>query len=130
MSSFETSFVLQEKAQEDVSKHLVSITGLLVGADTEQQSDIVLAQLSQEMYNSGLLLLLLKNMHRIDFEVDITDSCFVGPSSLLIYTECAGQEGRRPDLQQRVAAADWDENTHRGVHLHQPGDRVHSVPGV
>ena len=63
--------MLQEKAQEDVSKHLVSITGLLVGADTEQQSDIVLAQLSQEMYNSGLLLLLLKNMHRIDFEVDI-----------------------------------------------------------
>ena len=60
-----------KKAQEDVSKHLVSITGLLVGADTEQQSDIVLAQLSQEMYNSGLLLLLLKNMHRIDFEVDI-----------------------------------------------------------
>ena len=54
-----------------MSKHLVSITGLLVGADTEQQSDIVLAQLSQEMYNSGLLLLLLKNMHRIDFEVDI-----------------------------------------------------------
>ena len=64
-------FLLQEKAQEDVSKHLVSITGLLVGADTDQQSDIVLAQLSQEMYNSGLLLLLLKNMHRIDFEVVI-----------------------------------------------------------
>ena len=40
-------------------------------AHTDQQSDIVLAQLSQEMYNSGLLLLLLKNMHRIDFEVVI-----------------------------------------------------------
>ena len=75
MSSFETSLVLQEKAQEDVSKHLVSITGLLVGADTEQQSDIVLAQLSQEMYNSGLLLLLLKNMHKIDFEVRILKVC-------------------------------------------------------
>ena len=70
-SSLIEMFLLQEKAQEDVSKHLVSITGLLVGADTDQQSDIVLAQLSQEMYNSGLLLLLLKNMHRIDFEVVI-----------------------------------------------------------
>ena len=59
----------QEKAQEDVSKHLTSITVILSGSDSEQQSDILLAQLSQEMYNSGLLPLLLKNMHRIDFEV-------------------------------------------------------------
>ena len=58
----------QEKAQEDVSKQLVNITTLLFGADNEQQSDIVLAQLSQEMYNSGMLLLLLRNLHRIDFE--------------------------------------------------------------
>ena len=43
---------------------------MLFTGDNEQQSDVVLAQLSQEMYNSGLLLLLLKNMHRIDFEVD------------------------------------------------------------
>ena len=59
----------QEKAQEDVSKHLQSIISLMFGSDSEQQSDIVLAQISQEMYNSGLLPLLLKNMHRIDFEV-------------------------------------------------------------
>lgn len=44
--------------------------GMLFGPDSnqEQQSDIILAQLSQEMYNSGLILLLLKNLHRIDFE--------------------------------------------------------------
>ena len=58
----------QEKAQEEVSKQLVNITSLLFGSDSEQQSDVVLAQLSQEMYNSGLLLLLLRNLHRIDFE--------------------------------------------------------------
>ena len=58
----------QEKAQEEVSKQLVNMTGLLFGSDNEQQSDVVLAQLSQEMYNSGLLLLLLRNLHRIDFE--------------------------------------------------------------
>jgi len=58
----------QEKAQEEVSKHLVSMTAMLFGADNEQQSDIQLAQLSQEMYNSGLLLVLLRNLHKIDFE--------------------------------------------------------------
>lgn len=58
----------QEKAQEDLSKQLVNMKTLLFGSESEQQSDIVLAQLSQEMYNSGLILLLLRNMHRIDFE--------------------------------------------------------------
>jgi len=57
-----------EKAQEEVSKQLVTMSGLLFGGESEQQSDVVLAQLSQEMYNSGLLLLLLRNLHRIDFE--------------------------------------------------------------
>jgi len=41
---------------------------LLFGNESDQQSDIVLAQLSQEMYNTGLLLALLRNLHRIDFE--------------------------------------------------------------
>jgi len=58
----------QEKAQEDVSKQLLNIKNMLFGTESEQQSDIILAQLSQEMYNSGLLLLLLKNLHKIDFE--------------------------------------------------------------
>jgi len=58
----------QEKAQEDVSKQLVNIKNMLFGTESEQQSDIILAQLSQEMYNSGLLLLLLRNLHKIDFE--------------------------------------------------------------
>jgi len=58
----------QEKAQEEVSKQLVSMTAMLFGGENEQQSDILLAQLSQEMYNSGLLLVLLRNLHKIDFE--------------------------------------------------------------
>jgi len=62
----------QEKAQEDLSKHLITMKGMLFGADnssnSDAQSDIVLAQLSQEMYNTGMLLLLLRNLHRIDFE--------------------------------------------------------------
>ena len=38
------------------------------GGSGGSQSDIELAQLSQEVYNTGLLLLLLRNLHRIDFE--------------------------------------------------------------
>lgn len=56
------------QAQEDLSKQLINMKTLLFGSESEQQSDIVLAQLSQEMYNTGLILLLLRNLHRIDFE--------------------------------------------------------------
>jgi calcium binding protein 39 len=58
----------QDKAQEDLAKQLINMKSLLFGSESDQQSDIVLAQLSQEMYNTGLILLLLRNMHRIDFE--------------------------------------------------------------
>ena len=40
----------------------------MFGNENDQQSDILLAQLSQEMYNSGLLLILLRNLHKVDFE--------------------------------------------------------------
>ena len=72
----------QEKAQEDLSKHLQNTKSLLLGSDSSSsagctdaggnsggnQSDIIVAQLSQEVYNSGLLLLLLRNLHMVDFE--------------------------------------------------------------
>lgn len=58
-----------KKAQEDVSKNLVHIKNMLYGtAETEPQADIVVAQLAQELYNSNLLLLLVQNLSRIDFE--------------------------------------------------------------
>uniref|UniRef100_A0A646QHY7 Mo25 n=2 Tax=Scolopendridae TaxID=41363 RepID=A0A646QHY7_9MYRI len=58
-----------EKAQEDVSKNLVHIKNMLYGtSDQEPQTDIVLAQLAQELYNSTLLLLLIQNLTKIDFE--------------------------------------------------------------
>jgi calcium binding protein 39 len=42
---------------------------LLYGTnDTEPQTDIVVSQLAQELYNSNLLLLLIQNLNRIDFE--------------------------------------------------------------
>nr|CAG4646305.1 EOG090X07E2 [Macrothrix elegans] len=58
-----------EKAQEDVSKNLLLIKNMLYGtSDSEPQTDIVVAQLSQELYNSGLLVLLINNLSRVDFE--------------------------------------------------------------
>jgi calcium binding protein 39 len=45
------------------------IKNLLYGTnDTEPQTDIVVSQLAQELYNSNLLLLLIQNLNRIDFE--------------------------------------------------------------
>ena len=58
----------QEKAQEDLSKQLGNMKTLLFGNESEQQSDIILAQLSQEIYLTNLISLLLQNLHRIDFE--------------------------------------------------------------
>lgn len=60
------------QAQEDVSKNLLVIKNLLYGtADTEPLSDIVVAQLAQEMYNNNVLLMLIQNLTKIDFEVNI-----------------------------------------------------------
>lgn len=58
-----------EKAQEDVSKNLVQMKNMLYGTgDGEQQSDISVAQLAQELYNSNLLLQLINNLSKIEFE--------------------------------------------------------------
>lgn len=58
-----------EKAQEDASKNLVLIKNMLLGTtDAEPQTDIIVAQLAQELYNSNLLLLLIQNLNRIEFE--------------------------------------------------------------
>lgn len=47
----------------------VSIKNMLYGtADSEPQTDIVVSQLAQELYNSNMLLLLVQNLSRIDFE--------------------------------------------------------------
>lgn len=58
-----------EKAQEDTSKSLTQIKTMLYGtSDSEPQADIVLTQLAHEFYNTNMLLLLILNLHRIDFE--------------------------------------------------------------
>ena len=41
---------------------------MIGGNGGANQSDIIIAQLSQEVYNSGLLILLLRNLNMVDFE--------------------------------------------------------------
>lgn len=69
MNSLERGDKKVEKIQEDVSKNLVLIKNMLLGtSDAEPQADIIVAQLAQELYNNNLLLLLIQNLNRIDFE--------------------------------------------------------------
>lgn len=42
---------------------------MLYGTTDSEPQDIVLAQLAHEFYNTNMLLLLIHNLHRIDFEV-------------------------------------------------------------
>lgn len=72
VNSLERGDKKAEKAQEEVSKNLVLIKNMLYGtSDAEPHTEIIVAQLAQELYNSNLLLLLIQNLNRIDFEVRI-----------------------------------------------------------
>ncbi|TDL20323.1 Mo25-like protein [Rickenella mellea] len=56
----------RRKANEDVSKYLQQIKGVLLG-DGDPLPELV-AQLAQETYNTDLLLLLVTNLARFEFE--------------------------------------------------------------
>ena len=57
------------KVAEEASKNLASLKEILSGTgDKEPQTEAV-AQLAQELYNTNLLISLIANLQRIDFEV-------------------------------------------------------------
>ncbi|KAI6157120.1 mo25 protein [Pisolithus tinctorius] len=56
----------RRKASEEVSRNLQAIKGILYG-DGEPIPELI-AQLAQETYSTDLLLILLQNMHKFDFE--------------------------------------------------------------
>ncbi|XP_068596539.1 calcium binding protein 39, like 1 [Brachionichthys hirsutus] len=57
-----------EKVAEEASKNLASLKEILSGTgDKEPQTEAV-AQLAQELYNTNLLIALIANLQRIDFE--------------------------------------------------------------
>jgi len=57
-----------KKAQEDVSKNLTAMKQLLYGADNAEPQTEVVAQLAQELYSTHLLVQLIDNLQKIDFE--------------------------------------------------------------
>lgn len=60
---------MPNKVAEEVSKNLASLKEVLSGTgDKEPQTEAV-AQLAQELYNTDLLINLISNLQRIDFEV-------------------------------------------------------------
>lgn len=62
-------FCFSTKVAEEVSKNLASLKEVLCGTgDKEPQTEAV-AQLAQELYNTNLLIALIANLQRIDFEV-------------------------------------------------------------
>ncbi|KAM8873218.1 calcium-binding protein 39-like isoform 1-T1 [Synchiropus picturatus] len=57
-----------DKASDEVSKCLVSMKEILYGINDKEPHTETVAQLAQELYNSGLLIMLVENLHLIDFE--------------------------------------------------------------
>lgn len=57
------------RAQEDVSRQLLQIKNMLYGtSEQEPQSDIAVTTLAQEIYNTRVLILLINNLSKIEFE--------------------------------------------------------------
>ncbi|CAH1781108.1 unnamed protein product [Owenia fusiformis] len=56
------------KVSDEVSKTLVAMKIMLYGTDQQEPQTELVAQLAQEFYNLGLLLLIVQNLQKIDFE--------------------------------------------------------------
>ena len=59
----------QNQATEEVSKNLVAMKEILYGTNEKEPQTEAVAQLAQELYNSGLLSTLVADLQLIDFEV-------------------------------------------------------------
>lgn len=84
-----------------MSKCLVSMKEILYGTNDKEPHTETVAQLAQELYNSGLLITLVENLQVIDFEVSIGADAPVA-SELNMFEPCLrgfpGEEGRVSDL--------------------------------
>lgn len=57
------------QASEEVSKSLLAMKEILYGTNEKEPQTEAVAQLAQELYNSGLLSTLVADLQLIDFEV-------------------------------------------------------------
>lgn len=58
------------QASEEVSKSLQAMKEILCGTNDKEPPTEAVAQLAQELYNSGLLVTLIADLQLIDFEVN------------------------------------------------------------
>lgn len=66
------------QATEEVSKSLVAMKEILYGTNEKEPQTEAVAQLAQELYNSGLLGILIADLQLIDFEVRLESPFFYG----------------------------------------------------
>lgn len=66
---FSSASSSQNQATEEVSKNLVAMKEILYGTNEKEPQTEAVAQLAQELYNSGLLSTLVADLQLIDFEV-------------------------------------------------------------
>ncbi|XP_009862224.2 calcium-binding protein 39 [Ciona intestinalis] len=57
-----------EKATEDVTKNLVAMKAIMCGTEQHEPQSELIAQLSQEIYKSDIIELVLRNLSHISFE--------------------------------------------------------------
>ena len=60
---------MTRQAADEAAKQLVAIKNLLYGSGEQEPQSELAAQLAQEFYNHDMLLHLVQNLHRLDFEV-------------------------------------------------------------
>lgn len=120
------------KVAEEVSKNLASLKEVLSGTgDKEPQTEAV-AQLAQELYNTDLLIYLIANLQRIDFEVghaglDSAYLTWLPQNSSLFF---AGKEGCGSSVQQHRETPDWRAFADSRVHQRTLADPLHASERV
>lgn len=70
-------YLFNIQATEEVSKSLVAMKEILYGTNEKEPQTEAVAQLAQELYNSGLLSTLIADLQLIDFEVNAFQRCEV-----------------------------------------------------
>lgn len=117
-----------------MSKNLASLKEVLSGTgDKEPQTEAV-AQLAQELYNTDLLICLIANLQRIDFEVGrlgLRSTCHdrrnSASTSVLFFT---GKEGCGSSVQQHRETSDRRPLADGRIHQRARADPLHASERV
>lgn len=122
------------QATEEVSKSLVAMKEILYGTNEKEPQTEAVAQLAQELYNSGLLSTLVADLQLIDFEVRPSRTFGIPRREGMCVNHHLppppGKERRGSDLQQHPQAPDWHSDPHGGVPVHPAEHPLHVTQRV